>query len=181
MFLAAPSRPEQLNVVITDKNSVTVEWSKPKSDGGSRLRRYIIWRRVEMTDNWMKVTTVEHFITKTVIDKLEFEKNFFFAVSAENDVGESDKAVTREPVRLAKPSGMYTVLWNDAKLFFFYGGGHFVKIHKTILIMIYVEFCRNILISGGQCPYVAKICHVSGDVNSMGTMKVTKIVPHEQR
>lgn len=132
LFSAAPSRPEQLNVVITDKNSVTVEWSKPKSDGGSRLRRYIIWRRVEMTDNWVKVTTVEHFITKTVIDKLEFEKNFFFAVSAENDVGESDKAVTREPVRLAKPSGRCSVLWNESKLFFFFGGGHFVKIQKLI-------------------------------------------------
>lgn len=156
LFSAAPSRPEQLNVVITDKNSVTVEWSKPKSDGGSRLRRYIIWRRVEMTDNWVKVTTVEHFITKTVIDKLEFEKNFFFAVSAENDVGESDKAVTREPVRLAKPSGRCSVPWNESKLFFFFGGGHFVKIHKLILIMLYVKYCGNIFICGGQCPWVAK-------------------------
>lgn len=156
LFSAAPSRPEQLNVVITDKNSVTVEWSKPKSDGGSRLRRYIIWRRVEMTDNWVKVTTVEHFITKTVIDKLEFEKKFFFAVSAENDVGESDKAVTREPVRLAKPSGRCSVLWNESKLFFFFGGGHFVKIHKLILIMLYVKYCGNIFICGGQCPWVAK-------------------------
>lgn len=122
----------------------------------SRLRRYIIWRRVEMTDNWVKVTTVEHFITKTVIDKLEFEKNFFFAVSADNDVGESDKAVTREPVRLAKPSGRCSVLWNESKLFFFFEGGHFVKIHKLILIMLYVKYCGNIFICGGQCPWVAK-------------------------
>lgn len=107
---AAPSRPEKLSVSVTDKTSVTLEWSKPKSDGGSRLRRYIIWRRVEMTDNWVKVTSVEHYTTKTVVEKLEYEKNFFFAVSAENDVGESDKAVTTEPVRLPKPSGVYTAL-----------------------------------------------------------------------
>lgn len=105
---AAPSRPENLSVRVTDKTSVTLEWSKPKSDGGSRLRRYIIWRRVEMTDNWVKVTSLEHYTTKTVVEKLEYEKNFFFAVSAENDVGESDKAVTTEPVRLPKPSGVYT-------------------------------------------------------------------------
>lgn len=62
-----------------------------------------------MTEKWVKVTTVEHYTTKTVVDKLEFEKNYLFAVSAENDIGESDKAETREPIRLAKPSGMVQI------------------------------------------------------------------------
>jgi titin len=108
-FPAAPSRPERITATITDKDSVTLEWGKPKSDGGSRLRRYVIWRRVEMTEKWVKVTTVEHYTTKTVVDKLEFEKNYLFAVSAENDIGESDKTQTMEPVRLTKPSGRVTI------------------------------------------------------------------------
>lgn len=81
---------------------------KPDSDGGSRIRRYFIWKRVEMTSEWTKVTTVEQFNTKTVIEKLEFEKSFFFAVSAENDVGESEKAETSKPTKLGKPTGNLT-------------------------------------------------------------------------
>ena len=84
---------------------MTLEWSKPSSDGGSRIRHFIIYKRIEMTEKWVKVTTVEQFTTKTVIEKLEVEKNYFFAVSAENDVGESEKAETTKPTKIEKPSG----------------------------------------------------------------------------
>lgn len=104
-----------------------MEWSKLKFDGGFRFRRYIIWRRVEMINNWVKVIIVEYFITKIVIDKFEFEKNFFFVVLVENDVGESDKVVIRELVRLVKFSGRCSVLWNELKLFFFLEGGILLK------------------------------------------------------
>jgi hypothetical protein len=104
-FTASPSPPQKVRVTETQKDSVTLEWMKPDSDGGSRIRRYIIWKRVEMTSEWTKVTTVEQFTTKTVIEKLEFEKSFFFAVSAENDVGESEKVETSKPMKLEKPAG----------------------------------------------------------------------------
>ena len=58
-----------------------------------------------MTEKWVKVTTVEQFLTQTTVDKLEYEKNYFFAVSAENDIGESDKGETTQPTKLEKPSG----------------------------------------------------------------------------
>lgn len=105
-ILAASSKPEKVKVTKTDKDNVTLEWSKPSSDGGSRIRRYIIYKRIEMTEKWIKVTTVEQFLTQTIVDKLEFEKNYFFAVSAENDIGESDKGETSQPTKLEKPSGM---------------------------------------------------------------------------
>lgn len=59
-----------------------------------------------MTEKWIKVSTVEQFLTQAIVDKLEFEKNYFFAVSAENDIGESDKGETSQPTKLEKPSGM---------------------------------------------------------------------------
>ena len=104
---AAPSKPEKVKVTKTDKDTATLEWSKPSSDGGSRIRRYIIYKRIEMTDKWVKVTTVEQFLTQTNVDKLKYEKNYFFAVSAENDIGESDKGETTQPMKLEKPSGEY--------------------------------------------------------------------------
>ena len=113
---AVPSQPERVRVTLIEKNSVTVEWSKPDSDGGSRIRRYIIYKRIEMTEKWVKVTTVEQFTTKTVIEKLEFDKNYFFAVSAENDVGESEKAETSQPTRLGKPTGISPILMSYINL-----------------------------------------------------------------
>ena len=104
-FLGIPSSPENVKVTKTEKDTVTLEWSKPSSDGGSRIRRYIIYKRIEMTDKWVKVTTVEQITTKTVIEKLEVAKSYFFAVSAENDVGESEKAETTKPTKIEKPSG----------------------------------------------------------------------------
>ena len=102
---ASPSKPEKVKVTKTEKDTATLEWSKPSSDGGSRIRRYIIYKRIEMTEKWVKVTTVEQFLTQTIVDKLEYEKNYFFAVSAENDIGESDKGETTQPTKLEKPSG----------------------------------------------------------------------------
>ena len=69
-----------------------------------------------MTEKWVKVTTVEQFTTKTVIEKLEFDKNYFFAVSAENDVGESEKAETSQPTRLGKPTGISPILMSYINL-----------------------------------------------------------------
>lgn len=60
-------------------------------DGGLRIRRFIIYQRIEMIDKWVKVILVEQFIIKVVIEKLEFEKNYFFVVFVENDIGESEK------------------------------------------------------------------------------------------
>lgn len=109
IFVGAPSPPEKVRVTVIEKNSVTVEWMKPSSDGGSRIRRFIIYQRIEMTDKWVKVTSVEQFTTKAVIEKLEFEKNYFFAVSAENDIGESEKAETSQPTKLGKPTGKVNI------------------------------------------------------------------------
>lgn len=105
IITASPSKPEKVKVTNTEKDTVTLEWSKPAADGGARIRRYIIYKRIEMTEKWVKVTTVEQFITQTIIEKLEFEKNYFFAVSAENDIGEGDKGETTQPTKLEKPSG----------------------------------------------------------------------------
>ena len=69
------------------------------------MRRYNVWRRVEMTDDWVKVTTLESYKTSYTVEGVEYEKSFVFAVSALNDVGESDKSEIDSPVKLEKPKG----------------------------------------------------------------------------
>ena len=85
------------------KDSLALEWSPPQSDGGSKVRRYIVEKMVKGSDKWEKVDTVESYKTQYTVSDLEFEKEYFFAVSAENDVGVSEKQKTAKPVKLDKP------------------------------------------------------------------------------
>lgn len=82
---------EKVSVIKIEKDLVIIEWIKLVLDGGFRICKYIIYKRIEMIDKWIKVILVEQFIIKVVIEKLEFEKNYFFVVFVENDIGESDK------------------------------------------------------------------------------------------
>jgi hypothetical protein len=65
--LGVPSPPQNVKVTKVIKNSVNLEWSPPVSDGGSKIRRYQIWKRVEMTDDWVKVTIIEQYKTNYTI------------------------------------------------------------------------------------------------------------------
>ena len=46
---------------------------------------------------------MESFRTQHPVSGLEHETDYLFAVSAENDVGVSEKQKTAKPVRLEKP------------------------------------------------------------------------------
>lgn len=80
-----------------------MEWTPPEHDGGSRINRYIVEKSLKGTDKWEKVATVESFRTQHSVSDLEREKDYLFAVSAENDMGLSEKLKTAKPVRLEKP------------------------------------------------------------------------------
>lgn len=105
LFTAAPSPPQNVKVAKVIKNSAHLEWSLPVSDGGSKIRRYTIWKRVEMTDDWIKVANVETYKTNFTIPNLDFGVAYIFGVTAENDVGVSDKGVTDSGVNVEKPKG----------------------------------------------------------------------------
>ena len=104
--LGVPSPPQNVKVTKVIKNSVNLEWSPPVSDGGSKIRRYQIWKRVEMTDDWVKVTNIEQYKTNYTISDLEFDVTFMFGVTAENDVGVSERCDIETSVKMEKPSGM---------------------------------------------------------------------------
>ena len=98
-----PDAPSSILIKNIVKDSLTVEWTPPKSDGGSRIQRYIVEKSLKGTDKWEKVATVESFKTQLTESDLECEKDYLFAVSAENDVGRSEKQMTTKAVRLEKP------------------------------------------------------------------------------
>ncbi|XP_070182955.1 M-protein, striated muscle-like [Littorina saxatilis] len=102
-ILSVPDAPASLLIKNITKDGLTLEWTPPENDGGSRVRRYIIEKSLKGTDKWEKVTTVESFRTRCTVADLEREKDYFFAVSAENDVGIGEKQKTAKPVKMEKP------------------------------------------------------------------------------
>ncbi|GFS00827.1 titin [Elysia marginata] len=101
--VAAPSAPQSVHIRNIGKDNLTVEWSAPDSDGGSRIKKYIVEQSGAGSDKWTKVSTVDSYKTYQAVGDLEQEVDWLFAVSAVNEVGQSERAVTSKPVKLDKP------------------------------------------------------------------------------
>lgn len=98
-LLDVPEKPENLKVDEVTRDSVMLSWQPPKDDGGTDILSYIIERRDQGRSMWMKVTTVDATDTSYCVKDLVEGKEYFFRVSAKNEVGisepvEMDKAVT---------------------------------------------------------------------------------------
>lgn len=59
IFLVVLFKLEKVKVIKIDKDNVILEWFKLFLDGGLRIRRYIIYKRIEMIEKWIKVIIVE--------------------------------------------------------------------------------------------------------------------------
>lgn len=55
------------------------------------------------SEKWEHITTVDYFKTHHLVTGLQPEKDYIFAVSAENDVGVGDRQKTLKPIRLERP------------------------------------------------------------------------------
>lgn len=58
-----------------------------------------------MTEEWVKVTKLEQYKTSYVITDLEYEVTYVFGVTAENDVGVSERCDTDTSTKIQKPLG----------------------------------------------------------------------------
>ena len=102
-----PSKPEGPIIVLDiQRDSATIEWMPPKSDGGKPLKNYIIEMREAKHATWKKVTTVEQNITSYCIQKLAENVDYFFRVFAENKIGVSEPLEMDQPVTIKSPYGL---------------------------------------------------------------------------
>jgi len=86
--LAAPPGPvTNLEVLTVTSKSVTLQWSPPKSTGGTELTSYIIERRTESSNTWEKIATLETSVTQHSILNLKERETFIFRVTPENSIG----------------------------------------------------------------------------------------------
>lgn len=99
-----PSEPQKLNIdKVTDKD-VSLSWKPPKSDGGSRIKQYKVYKKTDAPGSkWVDAGTVDSFKTNITITGLSPDEKYLFGVMAENEMGLGEMAETDRPVSLEKP------------------------------------------------------------------------------
>lgn len=116
-----PTPPQKLGVANVTKDSITIAWTRPDYDGGSRVTSYLIDALEKGQTKWVKCATVKT-MTHT-IKSLREGAEYFFRVRAENHAGLSEPKEMIVPVLVKEIHGMsdsrFTVLFvNFANLKF---------------------------------------------------------------
>ena len=93
LLLDIPEKPSgPLKATETQRDSATLSWQPPQDDGGTDILSYILERREQGRSMWIKVgkmDAVEGTLQYCVKD-LQEGKEYYFRVSAENEVGISE-------------------------------------------------------------------------------------------
>uniref|UniRef100_A0A3P8WGQ9 Titin n=1 Tax=Cynoglossus semilaevis TaxID=244447 RepID=A0A3P8WGQ9_CYNSE len=83
----APTPPESIIPTEITKNTVSLAWTKPKHDGGSRITGYVLEAQKKGTDQWAHVTTVKAM--DFTVKNLNENEEYIFHVMAVNLSGRS--------------------------------------------------------------------------------------------
>lgn len=106
-YTATPGAPSLVKVTKTGKDFVDLEWSKPKSDGNSKITNYHIRMANGQPDNWTDVAKVNSYDTHFTVKDLDEGVDYYFAVAAENEAGIGKQVETDQSVKPSKPKGIY--------------------------------------------------------------------------
>lgn len=102
-----PSKPQSLDVKVTKKDTITLEWTPPIDDGGMDINKYTLEKCDVQNNVWMKVSDFDKDIHSYAIQKLSINSQYMFRVVAINPIGESEPTES-EPVTITRKFGTYT-------------------------------------------------------------------------
>lgn len=85
---------------------MVLSWQPPTNTGGSEISAYIIEKRDAKRNTWTPVDKVTGITLTYAVQKLLEGNQYYFRVSAENDIGTSEPVELREPVLAKCPYGM---------------------------------------------------------------------------
>ena len=92
------------------KDSMVLSWQPPTSTGSSDISAYIIEKRDAKRNTWTPVDKVTGLTLTYAVQKLLEGNQYYFRVSAENDIGTSEPVELKEPVLAKCPYGMFNVM-----------------------------------------------------------------------
>lgn len=105
--ISTPSAPTVINVTDSSKTSVSLEWTKPLSDGGMEISGYIIEMCKVSSGDWHKKNAENCTNTKYTATDLEPGEEYSFRVCAVNGTGRGETREILKPTkaldRLASP------------------------------------------------------------------------------
>lgn len=103
-----PDTPIPLLVSDIQSHSAMLEWKPPVWSGGNELKGYTIEMKIGDDGSWSKVTDVEPSLRRYQINDLREGTEYYFRLSAYNDIGSSKPLELNRPVipkrQLTKPS-----------------------------------------------------------------------------
>ncbi|KAI8488689.1 Titin-like, partial [Branchiostoma belcheri] len=93
-----PGPPGPPEVEDTTRSSISLTWTKPTSDGRSKIIGYVLEMQPVGTEEWTKVHTTSTIkLLSYVVDELTENKEYVFRVSAVNAVGVSEPSASTAP------------------------------------------------------------------------------------
>lgn len=84
-----PSKPGTPEIVDYDNKSVDLKWTKPSSDGGAPIEKYIIEKKDRYKPDWEKATEVPGDCTEAKVENLKERGEYQFRIIAVNKAGPS--------------------------------------------------------------------------------------------
>uniref|UniRef100_A0A8C1WA28 Titin n=1 Tax=Cyprinus carpio TaxID=7962 RepID=A0A8C1WA28_CYPCA len=94
-----PDAPSIVNVTDTTNTSVSMEWTRPASDGGMEIHGYIIEMRKGSEEEWHRVNEDLCAVTKYNVTGLETGAEYKFRICAVNSVGKGETKEITESVQ----------------------------------------------------------------------------------
>lgn len=93
----APTGP--VSVLTCNKDAITIQWGPPKNDGGSAIKRYVVYHREVNTPNWVRAGVVNSETFSYQIQNLTENADYHFRIVAENSQGQSEPLQTDQPIK----------------------------------------------------------------------------------
>lgn len=100
--LDKPGSPTHLRADEFAGDALTLYWNPPCDDGGSPILNFIVEKKEAHSSTWTKISSycTVPFIR---VRNLKIGKEYDFRVLAENKYGQSEPAITSEPIRARHP------------------------------------------------------------------------------
>ena len=106
MVVEKPGKPDAPKIVKIGKNSATLSWEPPKSDGGAEITNYVVEYRIEGGFKWVRVKDAvpdTKYTIKTLVEGNTYE----FRVAAENRAGVGPASDPTTPAKAEDKIGKY--------------------------------------------------------------------------
>ena len=91
----SPTGP--IHIIEVQSEMITIEWGKPRDDGGAAIKYFIVERRETNRQSWSRVGRFDGNRTRCNCSSLIPGAGYHFRVYAENDVGQSKPLETEFP------------------------------------------------------------------------------------